>query len=181
MNLLPESPFSWLAMALLLFWFVGAHNRLLRLRVLALGAFATLDAALLRQLELVQASGRTGASHGEAEAPSVVVASSDDVLRAALQASAAQFIALLSAARLQPLQPDLIAALSTSLHVMLGAWQRLYPDVPPSIAWPEPSAAAEVARGQFNLAVARYNAAVGEFPALLVAWLFRLRSAAPME
>jgi hypothetical protein len=48
------------------------------------------------------------------------------------------------------------------------------------IAWPEPSAAAEIARNQFNLAVGHYNAAIAQFPALLVAWAVRLRPAAPL-
>lgn len=49
------------------------------------------------------------------------------------------------------------------------------------MAWPEPSAAAEIARTQFNLAVASYNAAIAQFPALLVAWAVRLRPAAPLH
>ena len=49
------------------------------------------------------------------------------------------------------------------------------------MAWPEPSAAAEIARTQFNLAVASYNAALAQFPALLVAWAVRLRPAAPLH
>jgi LemA protein len=48
------------------------------------------------------------------------------------------------------------------------------------IAWPEPSAAAEIARSQFNQAVGHYNAAIAQFPALLVAWAVRLRPAAPL-
>jgi LemA protein len=48
------------------------------------------------------------------------------------------------------------------------------------MAWPEPSAAAEIARSQFNLAVEQYNAAIVQFPALLVAWMVRLRPAAPL-
>ncbi|MCR8958371.1 LemA family protein [Variovorax sp. S2] len=48
------------------------------------------------------------------------------------------------------------------------------------MAWPEPSASAEIARSQFNVAVGQYNAAIVQFPALLVAWLVRLRPAAPL-
>jgi len=192
MNFLPDSLFTWLAVALLLFWFVGAHNRLVRLRVVALQAFTTLDAALVRQLDFVNSSASPDTGSAVSARP-VVVASREDMLRAALQASARQFTALLSATRLHPLDPGVIAALSTSLHVMLSAWQGLYPDAvtsfntdgmlskaaqSPPIAWPEPSAAAEIARGQFNLAVVQYNAAVQQFPAVLVAWLFRLRPAA---
>ncbi len=55
MNLLPEGWPWWIGGALALFWFVGAYNRLVRLRSGALQAYATLDAALVRQLEFVQA------------------------------------------------------------------------------------------------------------------------------
>lgn len=89
---------------------------------------------------------------------------------------------------------------------MLAAWRRRYPDAVVSfeadgtlsrpvpleeraaasgaslpIAWPEPSAAAEIARNQFNLAVVQYNAAIAQFPALLVAWIMQLRRAAPLR
>ena len=199
----PDSLFTWLVAALLLFWFVGAHNRLVRLRATALQAFGTLDTALVRQLDFVTASALPDA---DVPAPTVVVATSEDVRRAALQASARQFTALLAATRLRPLDPEVIAAMSTSLHVMLNAWQRMDPEavtrsnadgrelradllagplesgssIATVIPWPEPSTATEISRVQFNLAVAGYNAAVRQFPAVLVAWLFRLRPAAPV-
>ena len=56
MSVLPESLASWIVIAVLLFWFVGAYNRLVRLRASVLQAYATLDAALGRQLDFVQAS-----------------------------------------------------------------------------------------------------------------------------
>ena len=203
MTSLPDSLLTWLVAALLLFWFVGAHNRLVRLRATALQAFGTLDTALVRQLDFVTASALPDA---DAPVPTVVVATREDVRRAALQASARQFTALLAATRLRPLDPEVVAAMSTSLHVMLNAWQRMDseavtrssadsrvsradplagPSKPGSsiaivMPWPEPSATAEISRVQFNLAVAGYNAAVRQFPAVLVAWLFRLRPAAPV-
>lgn len=180
----------WMAAAIAVFWFVGAYNRLVRLRSLALQAYSTLDAALVRQLDFVQA--RTAAEHGG---------------DAALQAAIDQLITLLAATRLRALEPAAIAALATALRVLLEAWQCRHPDqvtsfavdgtlsrptplagaeavaaasATPTMGWPQPSAAAEIARGQFNLAALRYNAAIGQFPAVLVAWAFRLRPAAPM-
>lgn len=210
---MPDSLPYWIAGALVLFWFVGAYNRLVRLRSTALQAYAALDAALVRQLDFVQ----TRAAQENAQAP----AQSDPAPEAAhsgtaLQAAAAQLATLLAATRLQPLDPARLAALDTALHVMLAAWQHLHPDAVVSfdadgtlsrpaslvdrnepassqyaphvqqngsvpIAWPEPSAAAEIARSQFNLAVAQYNAAVTQFPALLVAWIMQLRQAAPLR
>jgi LemA protein len=202
MSVLPESLAGWIVVAVLLFWFVGAYNRLVRLRAAVLQAYATLDAALSRQLDFVQAS-------ISAEPPPD--ASAQDLLSsvAPLQAATTQLATLLGATRLHPLDAGGMAALATALQVLVNAWQRQHPDavtvfdadgtlsrpvplqpdagvaaVPGAvapIAWPEPSAAAEIARSQFNLAVAHYNAAIAQFPALLVAWAVRLRPAAPLR
>jgi len=196
MNGLPDSLPYWIGGALALFWFVGAYNRLMRLRSAALSAYAILDAALARQLEFVLARS------AQDEEPSAVQAAPG----ASLQAAANQLSTLMTTTRLRPLDPASVAAMSTAMHVMVGAWQRLYPDAVVSfeadgtlsrpatlegkdessegsvpIAWPEPSAAAEMARSQFNLAVGRYNAAITQFPALLVAWIMQLKPAAPLR
>ena len=202
MSGVPDSLPYWILGALALFWFVGAYNRLVRLRAAVLQAYATLDAALSRQLDFVQAS-------ITAEPPPD--ASAQDLLSsvAPLQAATTQLATLLGATRLHPLDAGGMAALATALQVLVNAWQRQHPDavtvfdadgtlsrpvplqpdasvaaVPGAvapIAWPEPSAAAEIARSQFNLAVAHYNAAIAQFPALLVAWAVRLRPAAPLR
>ncbi|RSZ28788.1 lema family protein [Variovorax beijingensis] len=199
MSVLPDSMVGWIVIAVLLFWFVGAYNRLVRLRAAVLQAYATLDAALRKQLDFVQASitaalpDKDASSHSSAVAP--------------LQAATNQLATLLGATRLHPLDPGGMAALATALQVLITAWQRQHPDAVTvfeadgtlsrpapllpagagaasgaleSMAWPEPSAAAEIARGQFNLAVGQYNAAIVQFPALLVAWMVRLRPAAPL-
>lgn len=196
MNGLPDSLPYWIGGALALFWFVGAYNRLMRLRSAALNAYAILDAALARQLEFVLARS------AQDEEPSAVQAAPG----ASLQAAANQLSTLMTTTRLRPLDPASVAAMSTAMHVMVSAWQRLYPDAVVSfeadgtlsrpatlegkdessegsvpIAWPEPSAAAEMARSQFNLAVGRYNAAITQFPALLVAWIMQLKAAAPLR
>lgn len=199
MSSLPDSLPWWILGAVALFWFVGAYNRIVRLRSAALQAYAALDAALVRQLDFVQAR----LAEVPAAQPTLPGGRRAD---ASLQASASQLVTLLAATRLKPLDPAGIAALTTALHVMLGAWQRLHPDAVVSfeadgtlsrpaslgdreeaaggaapIAWPEPSAAAEIARSQFNQAVEQYNAAIAQFPALLVAWIMQLRPAAPLR
>lgn len=193
---MPDSLPYWIVGALALFWFVGAYNRLVRLRSAALQAYAALDAAMVRQLDFVQA--RLVQGEG-VEAPALPSGAS-------IHAAAGQMATLLAATRLRPLDPGGIAALGTATHVMVAAWQHLHPDAVISfeadgtlsrpaplnghdepiegsspIAWPEPSAAAEIARGQFNIAVAHYNAAIAQFPALLVAWIMQLRSAGPLR
>jgi LemA protein len=196
MDGMPDSLPYWIGGALALFWFVGAYNRLMRLRSAALTAYAVLDAALQRQLDFVLARAAQDEVFPAVEVPP----------GASLRAAANQLSTLLAATRLRPLDPAGVAAMSTAMHVMVGAWQRLYPDAVVSfeadgtlsrpanlegkdelpegavpIAWPEPSAAAEMARSQFNLAVDRYNAAITQFPALLVAWIMQLKPAAPLR
>ena len=202
MSHLPDSLGLWLAAAVLLFWFVGAYNRLVRLRSAALQAYATLDAALMRQLDFVQSRAQAVAV-GEAHEPPA---------QALLRAATVQLTTLLAAARLRPLDPAAVGALATALHALLNGWQRLYPDAVTSFdgdgtlslpaalsgplgrstsperapvgspfAWPEPSPAAEIARSQFNRAMRTYNAAIRQFPAVLVAWVMQLRRAAEMN
>jgi hypothetical protein len=200
MHFLTENWPLWVGAALALFWFVGAHNRLMRQRAAALQAYATLDAALTRQLDYVQ-------GQLAQEPPAAGGAASDPSALALLHAAAVQLTTMLAATRMKPLDSQAVAALGTALQVVLNAWQRLHPESMVSfdadgtlsrpaplggvaelaalpagtpIAWPEPSAAAEIARGQFNLAVSHYNTAIGQFPAVLVAWVFRLQRAAPL-
>jgi hypothetical protein len=198
MSGMPESLPYWIAAAIALFWFVGAYNRIMRLRSVALQAFAALDAALGRQLDFVQT--RVAQAAAADAAPAGIPSD------ASLRGAASQLVTLLAATRLRPLDPAGIAALGTALHVLLAAWQRLHPDAvvsfeadgtlsrpaplagrqeasagPAAFAWPEPSAAAEIARNQFNHAVAQYNAAITQFPAVLVAWIMQLRPAAPLR
>lgn len=189
MSAIPEGLGGWLAAAVGLFWFVGAYNRLVRLRAQAMQAFGTLDGALSRQIDYVQGQ--------LAEEP----AQADPVLAAAI----GQLATLLAVTRTRPLDAGAVLGLATALHAMLGAWARHHPDQalrfepdgtlsrpvaleqlpvePPGTAplgWPEPSAAAEMARDQFNRAVERYNAAIRQFPTVLLAWLFRMRVASPL-
>ena len=199
-NGFPDSLGWWIGGAVALFWFIGAYNRIVRLRSAALQAYAVLDAALVRQIDFVQA--RLAEVPATPQAPGTYPGAPTE--GASLQASVRQLATLLSAARLKPLDPASIAALSTALHAVLGAWQRLHPGAVVSfqadgtlsqpgalegrddglgapLAWPEPSAAAEIARGEFNRAVEQYNRAVGQFPAVLVAWIMQLRPAASLH
>ena len=205
----PESLGYWIGAALLLFWFVGAYNRLVRLRSAALQTYATLDAALVRQLDFVQSRAQPEAALPDPSHAMSSTSATDASAQLALMSSTAQLSTLLGATRLRPLDPDAVAALATALHVMLAAWERLHPyavlsfgadgilsrpvpmglksdepvasDAEIPIAWPEPSPTAEIARQQFNIAVSAYNAAISQFPALLVAWVMQLRHAAPLK
>jgi LemA protein len=168
----------WIAAAVLLFWAVGAYNRLVRLRGEANAAFAELDAELERQVQLVNAL----LPDGE-EPPASIFVGEGPSFWDGLQASAAQLSASLAAARHKPLDPGRIAALEAAQAILADAWERAERDDAHDLAGPRLPDSLMASRTQYTLqciaaadrftrAVAHYNAAIGQFPAVLLAWLF---------
>lgn len=169
----------WTVAALLLFWGVGAYNRLMRLRADANTAFASLEAELSRQVALV----RECLPPQETQPAPL---ESDGSFWAGLHGAAAQFAASLAAARHKPLEPDGIAALSAAQDVLTMAWERAERDDAHDLAGPrlpdtvtarrtQLTMQTQAAMDHFDQAVARYNEAIEQFPAVLMAWLFGFR------
>lgn len=171
----------WIVAALLLFWGVGAYNRLVRLRADVNAAFAALDAQLAQQASLVDAclppDAWEASSRFDGGSP----------FWAGLQGAAAQFSASLAAARVKPLEPGRMAALGAAQEVLEMAWERAERDDAHDLAGPRlPGQVtqeraqlvrqAQAATLQFNRAVEHYNESIAEFPALLVAWLFGFKA-----
>jgi LemA protein len=167
----------WIAAAVLLFWAVGAYNRLVRLRSEANAAFAVMDTELTRQVALVQAC----LPAEEVQPASMFDGSSS--FWSSLEGATAQFAASLAVARQRPLEPDGIAALGAAQDVLTMAWERAVRDDAHDLAGSRLPESVSVTRGHlvaqaaaaaenFNLAVERYNAAIAQFPALLLASLF---------
>ncbi len=175
---------SWVFLALLLFWAVGAYNRLIRLRSAALQAFGALDAHWQRWIALLA---QYAASRIEATEDDASAGGAADT-QAALDAAAAQFAASLAVARARPLDGDAAATLSAAAQVLDTAWQALAHEqaragegvAPPALApWihqrEQLALHAGEARRLFNEAVGQYNHAIGQFPANLLAWLFGMK------
>lgn len=169
---------SWSIAALLLFWAVGAYNRLMRLRAEAKTAFEALDAELARQIDLVRKElpppEQTQPAPLEGEPVS---------FWSGLHSAAAQFAASLAAARAKPLEPEGIAALSAAQDILAMAWERAERDDAHDLAGPrlpdtvlmrraQLALQTHAATEQFNLAVRRYNEGIAQFPALVLAWVF---------
>src|SRR4051794_24313573 len=159
---MPTSIVFWSAGAVLLFWIVGAYNRLMRLRADANAAFANLAAELGRQVELV----RNQLPAPDATAPAALDVES--AFWAALHGAAGQLAASLAAVRGRPLEPDGIGALSSAQDVLAMAWQRAERDDAHDLAGPrlpdtvlarrvQIAIQVHAATEQFNQAVARYN------------------------
>ena len=166
--------------AVLLFWVVGAYNRLMRLRAEANTAFAGLDAELAKQVALV----RECLPPPEATQPAALEETVS--FWSALHGAAAQFAASLAAARARPLEPDGIPALSAAQDVLAMAWERAERDDAHDLAGPRLPDTVTARRAQlalqthaaieqFDRAVTRYNEAIAQFPAVLLAWLFGFR------
>lgn len=174
----------WVCLMVMVFWGVGAYNRLVRLRARANTEFATLDAQWARQLLLVTSSlpslpapsRSAGAEGGDPGA-----------LWAALQGAQSQLQSALLACRPHPLNTDALQTLAAAKAVLVMAWGRVQREahdlagapLPDTVAeeWRRLMSATDDAQTQFNGAVAAYNQAIEQFPALLLASLFGFKPA----
>ncbi len=164
-----SSVLLWIALATTLFWAVGAYNRLVRLRSQGLAVFSNLYDLLNQFVKMA----RDNASDS-----------------AALVAAADQFHASLRVSRSQPLNGSAMSALTTAFETLSYCWLRLPalalaragavgPDSLPT-QWDQLALQIEQARSDFNQSVARYNAAISQFPAVLLASVFGFAPAQPM-
>lgn len=171
----------WVGAAVVVFWAVGAYNRLVRLRGEANAAFAKLESEMARHVALVNACLPAEESHAASQFDG------GSAFWGGLQGAAGQFAASLNAARARPLEPERIAALGAAQEVLEMAWDRAERDDAHDLAGPrlpenlslermQIVRMTQVAIGQFNDAVSRYNNAIGEFPAILLAWLFGFKA-----
>jgi LemA protein len=174
---MPNPIILWTLAAILLFWAVGAYNRLMRLRADAKAAFANLEGELSKQVELV----RKHLPGPDATQPAPL--EHEGSFWAGLHGAAAQCAASLTAARHRPLEPQCIAALSAARDVLAMAWDRAQRDDAHDLAGPRLPETVTARRSQlalqthsaaelFNQAVARYNEGIGQFPAVVLAWVF---------
>lgn len=174
----------WVIAAVLVFWSLGAYNRLVRLRSDANTAFAALELELTRQAELVHASLPASLIHTGLTQPGDLL---DEVteLWTGLRAAATQLTTSLAVMKQRPLEPEAAAALSEARDVLNSAWTRVSNEandlagssMPEALTqqWQQLSTQARSAAQHFNAAVTRYNEAIGQFPALLLARVFGFR------
>ena len=112
--MLTTSVLGWLLLGVLVFWAVGAYNRLVRLRSVALLAFGALDAQWLRHTELLSATVPMPVLVPVADGPVAAPVEPEPPVPAALAAASAQLMASLAVARSRPLERDAIAALAAA-------------------------------------------------------------------
>ncbi len=161
--------------AVLLFWTVGAYNRLVRLRHAIGRGFAPVDAQFRQRQALL-------AEQCDAlAAPLADQAALLDALRAACQ----QADTAHARARAHPGAAVATASLRLAEDILADTRSRLpaeatgHPDLADiTTRLTASDATLAFARQQFNDTVKEYNHAVRQFPTWLMAWLFSFRTAA---
>ncbi len=178
MNFSPSRLAPYALLAVLVFWIVGAHNRLVKLRAELVRQFAPLQA----QFDI-----RQGLLHQQLELLDPVLASAAGPRLQALHEACQQAEAACAIAKGRPTAPDAIAGLRAAEEALAQARGRLpaqgaagldLADLHNQLRAVDVTLA--FARDQFNAAVEAYNQAAAQFPTLLVAGLFRLRAAATL-
>jgi LemA protein len=166
--------------ALVVFWVVGAYNRLVALRNRFRNAFAQIDVQLKRRYDLIPNLVETARAYMKHERETL-----EAVMRARNAAAAAGVVAAAN-----PGAAGAVRDLSAAEGALGGALSRLfalaeaYPDLKANqnmMQLTEELTATEnkvgFARQAFNDAVMDYNTAVGQFPSNLIAGLFSFKEA----
>lgn len=172
------------ALAVLVFWTVGAYNRLIRLKNAIANAFGQIDVQLKRRYDLIP---------NLVEAAKKYLQHERDTLEAVIAARNHARNAS-DAVRSRPANAEAVVALSAAEQALDGSMGRLFAIAE---AYPELKADETIqglseeltstenkvtfARQAYNDAVLDYNNAQGQFPAVLVARLFGFTSSAMLQ
>jgi len=165
---------AWIAAAVLLFWTVGAYNRLVRLRNAIVGHFAPVSERFVERHALLQQ---------QIEAVGTVLANAGERVEA-LQAACVQAESARAHAKAHPGAPGAIKSLRLADEIVAEARARLpvqtiggvdISELNTRLA--EIDTALTFARRQFNDAVEQYNHAVRQVPTRMIAAVFGFRPA----
>lgn len=178
-----------LTVAVMLFWTMGAYNRLMRLRAHAITAFAAMAGVFAQYVAMVKTNVPGQAGECAIGAPDSAMG---DWAAAwlGLEAAAEQFNVALTVAQVRALNGPTLLALQMAFATLDLSWTRLR-ELPSDLAgqplpatlpvqWEQLTFQAELARAEFNRRVASYNEAIGQFPALLLARVFGFKPAQPI-
>jgi LemA protein len=161
--------------AIIVFWVVGAYNRMVRLRNDLVARFASVDERYRQRHALLHSQLELLASALAAAAPRLE----------ALSAACRQAEAAREHARARPGAAQAVTSLRVADDILADARSRLPVQSVAGVDLPElnqrlalSDTALAFARNEFNDAVAAYNQAVRQFPTVLVAQLFGFHTAA---
>ncbi|HEY2561074.1 MAG TPA: LemA family protein [Caldimonas sp.] len=161
--------------AVIVFWIVGAYNRLVRLRSDLVARFTAVDERFRQRQTLLER---------QLELLSTALAAAGPRLES-LRAACRQAETAREHARTRPGVASAVTSLRVAEDILTDARARLPVQALPGADLPElntqlatSDTALSFARADFNAAVAAYNESVRQFPTVLIARLFSFRSAA---
>jgi LemA protein len=178
------SVLSLLLAAVLVFWALGAYNRLVRLRAEVMRSWQALAQLWESQ---TQALGLRLAQFAQGrETESQWATLDDDALRwRPLALATRQFLACLAAIQAKPQQlakREDVSAVKAARDIFESHWKKLQNEqddlagtpVPPDLQqlMAQHELLAQERLSDYRQTVAAYHQAIGQFPALLLAWLF---------
>jgi LemA protein len=178
------SVLSMVLAAVLVFWALGAYNRLVRLRSAVMRSLQTLAQLWQSQAQAVGLRLEQFAQGRETESQWATL--DDDALRwRPLALATRQFLTCLAAVQAQPQQLaklDDISAVKAARDIFESHWHKLHnaqddlagTPVPPDLQqlMTQHELLAQERLRDYSQAVTAYHQAIGQFPAVLLAWLF---------
>lgn len=177
---------GWLGLlgAILVFWALGAYNRLMRLRAQVAQQFVPLEAVLMNYQELVHQAVTAAAAAPQLWATSMAPELSSDHLTR-LQVAASLSVVAMARMQTHALEADSIKGMQDAASELQDAWAALiHPDVyyisvPDALKqrWLELDLLVTPELHRFNAAIHDYNQAIAQYPAALLAKLFQFRPA----
>lgn len=190
MSPLSSSVVMWVSLAVLVFWALGAYNRLVRLRaelVRSLQAVtAQWDSTAQTLRSTLQAYAAEPASESQWGSLGVY---EENIPWRSLSLAAKQLQACLTGLISKPhtqATVDDLASLGAAREVLNNAWERLqdrHEDlagaaVPQQlmVLWQQHAMQSDEKLLAYNTQARAYNQAIAQFPALLVAWIFGFNS-----
>jgi LemA protein len=176
-----SSAWFWVIVAVGIFWGLGAYNRLMRLRSQVQQSFDALERQLLQFSELVQQLLSEVVSAPAASWRSDLSQAQGLGHWSRLQESARQAAMALARMHEHPLQPDSVEQVRQTQGELQAAWEALLEPhayrqaVSDALQqrWQDQLLLVQPDTERFNQAMDQYNQAIDEFPAVLIARLYR--------
>jgi len=183
-----SSGWFWLMVAIGVFWALGAYNRLMRLRAQVQQCFDALERQLLQFPELVQQLLSEVVSAPVAAWRSDPAQMQDASHWSRLQESARQFAMALARMHEHPLQAQSVEQVRQTQGELQSAWEALLEPQAYRLAvsevlqqrWLAQLLLVQPDTERFNQAIDQYNQAIDEFPAVLIARLYRFTPGRPL-
>jgi LemA protein len=173
----------WMTLAILLFWWVGLYNRLMRMRARAFSAFGSIEKHLREYVELAR---EQTLSFGLESGNQPQVQQCEPIPGwALLLAELAVLDQVLKDARAKPLAVEPMADLQQAISALQRVWDG-FSALPRDLAgpalpgdmqaqWDAIAHRVETSRNGYNQILLKYNEAVAQFPARLIVGLMGVK------